>query len=396
MELLEGEDLRDRLGRVGRLSDEQSVDYIMQALEAMAHAHAAGIVHRDLKPENLFVATGPDGREVIRVLDFGIAKLSPSDGTSLGGRLTAEHSVLGSPHYMAPEQVRDSGVIDPRADVWAIGAILYELVTGREAFPGESAGEVFASVLHTTPSPMYTLCPDVPPLLDAVVARCLARETDQRFANVAELAFALAAMASAERSAYAERIEHILTLPQRLSDPALGAAESGPVSVRRMRGILSSIPAAASPPSGVVRLGSAPASRPAAHSAPPLVQVPTRTARSGRWTLVLLDVAMTIATILALLRTRMQAPKGPLIVAPTYGTATPIGSSTESLRPLVPLLPTPPAIWSVPSAGPALSARASTVAGRKNKPPSVPSGSAAARPQTSASPHLPSVLGSPD
>jgi serine/threonine-protein kinase len=221
MELLEGEDLEHRLERGSQPIDE-AVDCILQALEALAHAHAKGIVHRDLKPANLYADALPDGREIIKVLDFGIAKLTDialrNDGKR-SGALTGEHAALGSPSYMAPEQVRDARRIDERVDVWAIGTILYELLSARPAFDGQSVGEIFGAVLHSTPTPLRVLRPEVPVALEAAVSRCLAREPDARFQNVAELARAIEPFGSGAFSEHVDRIEKTLERAGKSSNP---------------------------------------------------------------------------------------------------------------------------------------------------------------------------------
>jgi serine/threonine protein kinase len=211
MEMLEGEDLQRRLER-GPLGVAQAVDVILQALDAIAQAHSAGIVHRDLKPGNLFLAATPDAREIVKVLDFGIAKLTDTRGGtgSWSGELTGEHSTLGSPSYMAPEQVRASRDIDPRADIWALGAILYELLTGMLAFDGASLGEIFEAVLTSTPLPLRSVRPEAPEALEAVIDRCLARDREERFADVAELARAVAPFGSGAWKGHVARIERTL------------------------------------------------------------------------------------------------------------------------------------------------------------------------------------------
>jgi serine/threonine-protein kinase len=240
MELLEGEDLERRFARAGKLGVAEAVDYLLQAFEAVAHAHAAGIVHRDLKPANLFLASTPDGREILKVLDFGIAKLSAlvKHDVARSGALTGEHTMLGSPSYMSPEQVRDSSVIDHRADLWALGVILYEMITGQEPFLGGSVGEIFGAILHATPRPLRELCPGAPPGLEAVVERCLAREAHDRFSDIAELARALAPFGTGAWTGHVARIEQTLARAQRWSDPATSPRMSLPT----MRPVTSSIP----------------------------------------------------------------------------------------------------------------------------------------------------------
>jgi serine/threonine protein kinase len=222
MELLEGEDLDRMLARVGPFPPEHAVDYVLQALEAVAHAHAAGVVHRDLKPANLFVTLAPDGRPILKVLDFGVAKYHeppPPTGSPGGpGVLTGEHAALGSPGFMAPEQVRCARDIDERADVWGMGAVLYELLTGRPAFDGESVGEIFGAILHTDPTPPRRIRPDVPAGLADAVMRCLCRGRELRFQSVAEMAAAIEPYGSGALVDYAARIARTLERGSRTSD----------------------------------------------------------------------------------------------------------------------------------------------------------------------------------
>jgi len=209
MEYLEGSDLSTQLELLGPFAIANAVDFVLEACEALAEAHAAGIVHRDLKPENLFVASLMDGSPTIKVLDFGISKRLGHPITDLS--LTNPSAQLGSPFYMAPEQMRAARDVDARADVWAIGAILYELVTGYQAFQGESLPEVCAAVLGAVPIRASVLRPEVTePLADAL-DRCLRKDPGERFASVAELAAALAPFGSPRAQASLKRIDRFLS-----------------------------------------------------------------------------------------------------------------------------------------------------------------------------------------
>jgi hypothetical protein len=226
MELLQGEDLEQRRERLGRLPIQEAVDFVLQALEAVAQAHAAGIVHRDLKPANLFLAKLPDGREVVKVLDFGIAKLIDPGGGGAGGdarSLTGEHT-LGSPSYMSPEQIRSPSQVDHRVDIWAIGVILFDLLAGELPFRGDTVGEIFGNVLVGSAPALRSLRVDVMPALEAAVDRCLQRDPQKRFADVHELALALAPHGSGAWDGYVDRIAQTLTrggAPQKQEDTAV-------------------------------------------------------------------------------------------------------------------------------------------------------------------------------
>src|SRR4051812_1416685 len=185
MELLTGEDLSALLDREHRLPVATAVDYVLQACEAMAEAHVAGVIHRDLKPANLFVSKRADGRPLVKVLDFGISKLL-SETTSLS--LTS--GVLGSPLYMSPEQLASSKDIDARTDVWSLGTILYELLTGSPAFQAEGLPQVCARIIAGTPDPIGNEL-HLPPGLEAVIVQCLRRYPEERYLSVADLAAAL-------------------------------------------------------------------------------------------------------------------------------------------------------------------------------------------------------------
>ncbi len=214
MEFLEGEDLSQMIEKRGALPVEDAVDYVLQALEAIAQAHALGIVHRDLKPANLFLHRRTDGSTIVKVLDFGIAKASNPFGETGGHSLTSTKSMLGSPLYMSPEQLRSAKNVDQRADVWALGVILYELLTGTVPFNGETLGELFIAILEQPPPPVSHKRPDVPQVLSDAITRCLQRQIDYRFANVAELAQTIAPCAPPRSFVSVERVSQALGLPR--------------------------------------------------------------------------------------------------------------------------------------------------------------------------------------
>jgi len=188
MEYLEGCDLKALVVKQGRLSVDDTVTYVMQVCEAMAEAHAAGIVHRDLKPANLFLVRRAHGRPCVKVLDFGISKqMGPNDP-----HLTRMDATLGSPLYMAPEQMGRSSSVDGRADIWALGVILYELLSGTSPFEGTSMLEVASRVLQEELTPLRDLRKDVPEGLEMVINKCLRKRREDRFQTVQELQVALA------------------------------------------------------------------------------------------------------------------------------------------------------------------------------------------------------------
>ncbi len=188
MEYLEGHDLAHLLQQRGPLPVDRAVDYVMQALEAVAEAHTLNIVHRDLKPSNLFVVRRADGKKEIKVIDFGISKsLGDSDHTAF----TRPHSLLGSPQYMSPEQALTPTDIDRRTDLWSIGIVLYELLAGACPFEGDTYLEILKKVTAEDPPSLAASCPAVSRELERVVRRCLERDRELRFQQADELARAL-------------------------------------------------------------------------------------------------------------------------------------------------------------------------------------------------------------
>jgi serine/threonine protein kinase len=207
MEYLAGKDLADHLHQEGPLPVSVAVEYIMQACEALAAAHSHGIVHRDIKPENLFLTRQAQGMQIIKVLDFGISKIALPRGKR---DLVRTQMALGSPVYMSPEQIRRSDQVDARSDIWAIGCVLFELLTGVTAFDEPSLLELSAAILEREPVPLLTLRPDASQELEDVVLRCLSKNPDDRYQNVAELTIALFPFAPRRARISAERCYHML------------------------------------------------------------------------------------------------------------------------------------------------------------------------------------------
>lgn len=232
MELLEGGDLCQLVDARGALPRWLVVDYVLQALEGLAHAHGRGIIHRDLKPSNLFLANKVDGTQIIKILDFGISK-STEDGARQ--KLTGGGGVLGSPPYMSPEQVRAPKTIDHRSDIWALGVCMYELLTNSMPFGGEEIQETFAQILEKQPTPITKLVDGVPEALEAIVMRCLAKNREDRFLDVGELARAIAPYGSGTWMQAPDRIQATLAraLMEDISSSS-GTRLRGPSSTGRI------------------------------------------------------------------------------------------------------------------------------------------------------------------
>ena len=197
MEYLEGRDLDEALKQHGPFPPHVACNYVLQAAEALAEAHGLGMIHRDVKLRNIFLTTTVDGRPLVKVLDFGLAKQ-----TGIGGdvSLTATSSVFGSPQYMSPEQMRSAKDVDPRSDIWSLGVCLYELLTGRVPFDAAGVAEICAMVLKDPVPPPSQHIRGLPSDLEAVVLRCLEKDPSLRFQSIAELAFALDPYAAEEGS----------------------------------------------------------------------------------------------------------------------------------------------------------------------------------------------------
>jgi serine/threonine protein kinase len=235
MEYLDGLDLATWIRDRGALPIAQAVDFVLQSCEAIADAHAVGIVHRDLKPANLFCVERTDGTLSIKVLDFGISKVTTPGST--GFDMTRTSALVGSPYYMSPEQLQSSKGVDGRTDIWSMGVILFELISGRVPFIAEMVTELAIKIATEPPPPVRTFRVEVAPALDAVITRCLEKDRTTRYQTVGDLAVALGPFGTRAGQASVERVVGTLkkagisgpvTLDQPLPPIVLTAVMPGP------------------------------------------------------------------------------------------------------------------------------------------------------------------------
>ena len=217
MEYLEGSDLGAHTRDRGPVSADDAVEYVLQACEAVVEAHALGIIHRDLKPANLFLTRRADGSPLVKVLDFGISKV---EGAGSQSQLTSASVLMGSPRYMSPEQMLSAKDVDVRADVWALGVILFELLTGKPVWEADTV-QGLCALIASAPAPLLrAVRPDAPAMLEDVIARCLAKSRHDRLANVAELALALEPLASKSAQRSVDRILRVAGRRRSISTPS--------------------------------------------------------------------------------------------------------------------------------------------------------------------------------
>jgi serine/threonine-protein kinase len=239
MEYLEGRTLGRVLEDQGRLDVATTAEYAIQACEGLAEAHARGIVHRDIKPENLFLVERSQGWRVVKILDFGISKFDVARTASDANIST--QSMMGSPCYMSPEQLRSTASVDHRTDIWSLGATIFELLTGGTAYKaGQTLPQLITAILEEPTPRLIDVRPDVPADLSTVVARCMAKDRGQRYGSAAELALALLPFAPKRVRANVERAIAVTQATAPSSDavrlwsdtpPSEGPAASRPPSI---------------------------------------------------------------------------------------------------------------------------------------------------------------------
>ncbi len=220
MEYLDGNDLGAILRDKGRLSVEDTVEYVLQACLALADAHTIGIIHRDLKPSNLFIVKASDGSPTVKLIDFGISKVVVPEGEGGAGEMTQTAVMMGSPLYMAPEQMASARDVDGRADIWSLGIILHTLLTGTPPFKAASVMQIYELIVAGAP-PIRGIRSDVPAGLEAAILKCLEKDRRKRFADVGELADAIAEFGSTHARYLADRTRRIVRAKSAASMPSV-------------------------------------------------------------------------------------------------------------------------------------------------------------------------------
>jgi serine/threonine protein kinase len=340
MDLLSGRDLSRELKLRERLPAPEAVDYVIQACDGLWAAHAKGVVHRDVKPGNLFLATRASGERTIKVLDFGVSKLAVEDDAT---ELTRTSSMLGSPLYMSPEQVRDPRNVDARADVWSLGIVLHKLMTGQAPFDGQTASALCAAIAADPPTLLRVHGPHLPAALEAVVTRCLEKSPARRYPNVVALARDLMPFATPEgRAAGAQ-------LLARAEDDGV-PAESGALSVVVTESPLEQTVAAT-------------------------VVEPRPTPRTKRWAVLGAVLVLLLGTsgVVALRSRSAPRPTASETVAPTPPTLDPSPSVVVA---------EPPAAIAAPSVSSAPTPAVTSESKKRRRPSAPPAASASARGKT--------------
>jgi eukaryotic-like serine/threonine-protein kinase len=367
MELLVGEDLENRCQRVGPLFARDVAGMMLQACDALAEAHALGIVHRDVKPRNLFAVHGVNGQTFLKVLDFGISKWTESQEHTV---VTRSSEVLGTPHYMSPEQLMSPRDVDARADVWGLGATMYRLLGGRRPFDAATIPHVCSLVLSASPKPLSSIRLDLPPAFVAVVERCLEKEPSARFPSVLELARALRPFVSLEPTLL------LAPEPEASSDSAPRVAQGEPgrggatasASLPRPAARMSAPPRLTAPqPGSELALASGPRGR-AVEATAVLASPPILRRNRPRWPAVvgLGLVGLLAAVAVVVPREWSQGQSGPSSDAPAEPQPAGPDDPTESL----PVRPADHAssVTTAPTATPRPDASSATLVAKPRRP----------------------------
>ena len=345
MEYLEGQDLAQRILAGGALPIAEAVEYVIQACEGVGEAHAKGIVHRDLKPENLFLVDHHGGWKQVKVLDFGISKAAlTGNASSVDMSVSATTSIMGSPYYMSPEQLRSTKSVDHRADVWSLGVVLFELVTGTTPFDESlEFTELVAEILESPHRRLREFRPDAPEALERVVDKAMSKDRAKRFQNTAELAIALLPFAPSRARVSAERTTSVSRAAGLLSDPSIGLPPS--VAPPALEGDRSSQPMVvpAIPASRVPNLGTpdAPQSQPSLSTNPPVETMAPRSETLRRkkppvvavffGALLLLGIGGALAAIVIRTLTPAAAGTGSASVATQEHPAVPLATTAPPI-----------------------------------------------------------------
>jgi serine/threonine-protein kinase len=368
MEYLEGQTLATRLESRGPLEVPVAVDYMLQACEALAEAHALGIVHRDLKPANLFLVANAGRRNELRVLDFGISKALDADirGTALVD--TDSHAFMGSPPYVSPEQLLNPSDVDARTDIWSLGIVLYECLTARRPFHGDTLARLWDSILRDDMPPIAEDGRSITPALERILRRCLEKAPATRYSSVLELSRDLVEQGPPHARSSLQVVEVASAAPT-ASETLLELTENGEEQ-------------APSPPEGTAT------ETPVTRTAP--VQARARAARVSGLLLLVLTAAALVFVLKSLPLAWKEASRGAGSSDPPASTALPAPAHTENLQNGPVARPVSPSAAAAEATAPPRPAREQVVSSPVRRVPAAPaSGASIAPPSATTLPPRP-------